>query len=352
MRRFAIVLLISCTIPLLSPGITTALPNGLEVSTYKSGLNFPIDMAWVPGTKRIFFTEKTGKIRVLDGHNLHDRSCATLNASSSGERGLLGIILHPNFKENHWLYVYYSNASPLENRVTRFTVHGSRCRNAKHIVTGISAASSGYHNGGQLDFVGGKLFVSTGERHEADLAQQKNNRLGKILRYNADGSIPKGNPFSRQGNRNPVWSYGHRNPFGLTHKPGTNVLIETENGPSCDDEMNRIRKGGNYGWGSTDGCGPGGAGNNPREPLWRWSNIVVPTDPWWYKGPLKRLNNSVFVGEYSSGRLHKFKLNKDGSAVRKHSITFNDSEGILDVSKGPGGNLYYLTGDSIRRIHS
>ena len=352
MKRLVVVLLVASVASMWAPGPTGALPKGLDVSTYKSGLNFPIDMAWVPGTKRIFFTEKTGKIRILDGHNLRQMACANLNVNSDGERGLLGIVLHPNYKQNHWLYVYYSNASPLENRVTRFTVNGRNCTNRNHIITGISAASSGYHNGGQLEFVGKKLFVSTGERHQPNLAQKKNNRLGKILRYNADGSVPEGNPFSRQENKNPVWSYGHRNPFGLTHKPGSKILIETENGPSCDDEMNRIRKGRNYGWGNGDDCGPGGAGPNPKEPLWRWSNIVVTTDPWWYQGPLKRLNNSLFVGEYSTGRLHKFKLNRTGSNVRKHSIAFNNPEGILDVSKGPGGNLYFLTNDSIRRIHN
>ena len=349
MKRTLVVLLTAIMVSAWAPGTTRALPQGLDVNTYKSGLNFPIDMAWVPGTNRIFFTEKTGKIRILDGNNLRDRACADLNVNSDGERGLLGIVLHPNFDRNHWLYVYYSNASPLENRVTRFTVDGRDCKNPKHVVQGISAATSGYHNGGQLEFVAGKLFVSTGEAHQPSLAQKKGNRLGKILRYNADGSVPNDNPF---GNNNPVWSYGHRNPFGLTHKPGDNILIETENGPECDDEMNVIRKGRNYGWGEEDDCGPGGAGPNPKEPLWRWSNIVVPTDPWWYKGPLKRLNNSVFVGEYSSGKLHKFKLTRRGNGVRKHSITYNDPGRILDVSKGPGGDLYFLTSDSIRRIHN
>ena len=349
MRRISVVLLAVVAASLWAPATTQALPRGLNVNTYKSGLNFPIDMAWVPGTNRIFFTEKTGKIRILDGHNLRNQACANLNVNSNAERGLLGIVLHPRYNQNHWLYVYYSNASPLENRVTRFRVDGGDCRDRKHIVKGISAASSGYHNGGQLEFAGGKLFVSTGEKHQPHLAQDKNNRLGKILRYNADGSVPNGNPF---GNNNPVWSYGHRNPFGLTHKPGGKVVIETENGPSCDDEMNVIKKGRNYGWGNSDDCGPGGAGPNPKEPLWRWSNIVVPTDPWWYRGPLNRLNNSVFVGEYSSGKLHKFKLTPKGNDVRKHSITFNNPEGILDVSKGPGGDLYFLTNDSIRRIHN
>ena len=351
MKRFVVPILVLGLLAI--PAMAPALPSGMSVSTYKGGLSFPVDMAWVKGTERVFFTEKaSGKVRIIDNGNLRARACADLAVNSSGERGLLGIVLHPNFDENHWLYVYYANASPLENRVTRFTVSEGRCRNAKHIVKGISAASSGYHNGGQLEFVGNKLFVSTGERHDPALAQRKGNRLGKILRYKADGSVPKSNPFSRDGDRNPVWSYGHRNPFGLTHKPRTQKLFSTENGPSCDDELNVIKKGRNYGWGSGYDCGTAGVGPNPKGPLRRWSNIIVPTDPWFYKGPLDRLSNKLYVGDYSSGRLHKFKLNRKGSRIRKHSIVHDDADGILDVSKGPGGDLYFLTNDSIRRIHN
>src|SRR5918996_1106263 len=139
------------------------LPPGLEVRTYKRNLAFSVDMAWVKGTKKIFFTEKnTGKVRVLVGRRLRRRACVNLDVNNAGESGALGIALHPNFRENHYLYVYYTNASPRENRVTRFTVRRNRCRNRTNIATGI-AASSGYHNGGQLEFVGRKLFVSTGE---------------------------------------------------------------------------------------------------------------------------------------------------------------------------------------------
>lgn len=351
MRRFTITLLL--VVGLVGvPAVAGGLPQGVEVSTYKRGLNFPVDMAWVKGTKRIFFTEKnSGKIRVLDGRNLRARACTDLPVNSDGERGTLGIALHPNFKQNHWLYVYWTKRSPLENRVTRFTVTNGRCRNPKHVVKGISAASGGYHNGGQIEFVGNKLFVAVGDQHEPANAQRKDNRLGKILRYNANGSIPRGNPFSGAGGRNPVWTYGHRNPFGLAHKPGTKQIFSTENGPNCDDELNVIKKGRNYGWGPGYICGTAGVGPNPKRPLKRWGNIVVPTDPWFYKGRIKALSGALFVGEYSSGKLHKYVLNKRGTRIRRHSVPIDNPDGILDVSKGPGGWLYFLTNSSIRRIH-
>ena len=326
-----------------------AVPKGLQVRTYKSGLNFPVDIAWVPGTKKIFFTEKSGKVRVMVGRRLFSRPCRNLDVNDAGERGALGIVLHPRFKKNHWLYVYYTNASPLENRVTRFKVRNDRCRKAKNIVTGLNAASSGYHNGGQLEFVGNKLFVATGDSHQSGLAQDRSSRLGKVLRYNADGSVPKGNPFSQPGNRNPVWSYGHRNPFGLTHRPGSKKLYATENGPECDDELNLIRKGRNYGWGSGYSCGTAGVGTNPKGPIKRWSSIIVPTDPWWYRGKLGKLTGDIYMGDFDGG-LHRIRLNHKGTKLRSDRVIHRASNGIVDVSKGPGGILYFATTTAILRI--
>ncbi|MGH2788528.1 MAG: PQQ-dependent sugar dehydrogenase [Actinomycetota bacterium] len=328
-----------------------ALPQGTVVRRYRGSLNFPVDMAWAQGTNKIFFTEKnTGKIRVMVGRNLRATACRNLDVENSGERGALGIVLHPNFSQNHWLYVYYTQRSPLQHRVTRFTVVNNRCRSPRHILSGIGAQGGGYHNGGQLEFVKGKLFVSTGEQHQPAAAQNTDNRLGKVLRVNAGGSIPPGNPFSQPGDRNPVWSYGHRNPFGLTHKPGTKQLFETENGPNCDDEFNRIVKGRNYGWGSGYGCGTAGVGPNPKPPLRRWGSIIVPTDPWWYRGRMGKLNGDVYVGDFSEGRIHRLLINSRGTRVRGDRIIHNAPAGITDVSKGPGGWLYFLTSGAMYRI--
>jgi len=344
MRRVWI-LMIAALVVLPTPS-APALPRGTEVRTYKSGLAFPVDMAWVKGTKKIFFTEKnTGRIRVMIRRRLLDRPCVDLDVVSDGERGALGIALHPKFKDNKFLYVYYTNASPLDNRVTRFRVRRNRCRDPRHIVTGIQT-TSGYHNGGQIEFVKGKLFVATGESHNPADAQNTTNRLGKILRVNPNGSVPDNNPF---GPANPVWSYGHRNPFGLAHKPGTGKIYESENGPSCDDEVNFIRKGRNYGWGSNYQCGTAGVGLNPKAPIRRYSNIIVPTDMTWYTGKIRALRGLV-MGDFGNGRLHKFDLNDRGTRVQHDRIVYDHSSGILDVARGPGGWLYFLTSSSIMRV--
>ncbi len=327
----------------LVPGNAAALPKGHKVQTYKGGLSFPIDMAWVDGTKKIFFTEKnTGKIRILKGKRLLDRACVKLDVRSDGESGLLGLTLHPRFKKNHLLYVYWTDDSPVQNRVTRFKVVNDRCTNKKTIIKGIRYGG-GYHNGGQLEFSKGKLFVSVGEAHDPAAAQDTEGRLGKILRLTADGSVPNGNPFN-----NEVWSYGHRNPFGLASRPGTSLLYETENGPSCDDELNLIRKGRNYGWGSNYQCGTSGVGSDPKGPLRRYGSVIVPTDLWWYSGRLDMLNNELLMGDFH-GDLHAFKFKNNGTAVKKERIVYRTS-GITDVSKGPGGWPYFMTTDGIFRI--
>jgi aldose sugar dehydrogenase len=326
--------------------------NGFRVSRYHSGLEFPIDMAWVPGTKKIFFTEKaTGKVRVMIRDRLLSRPCVKLDVNADGERGTLGIVLRNHFRENHQLYVYYTNAAPLENRVTRFTVRHNRCTKPRPILRHLSASSSGYHNGGQLEFLRGKLFVSTGEAHDAAHAQSLSSRLGKVLRLRPSGAIPRGNPFSKPGSRNPVWTYGHRNPFGLTREPGGRLLVESENGPECDDELNLIVRGRNYGWGNGYGCGTRGVGPDPKAPLVRWTPTIVPTDPWWYRGRLKALSGSVYMGDFSSGRLHRFRLDSSGRLLSK-SVIFHAPEGIVDVSKGPGGWLYFLTPTAMYRLVS
>ena len=327
-----------------------ALPDGTQVEVYEGGLDFPIDMAWVPGTKKVFFTEKnTGRIRVMAGRRLLARACTDLDVEPSGERGALGIALHPKFDRNHFLYVYYTNREPLENRVARFRVRDNRCRSKRVIVKGLATKGATNHNGGQLEFMGGKLFVSTGEAADPSEAQDVNSRLGKILRYNADGSIPDGNPFSEPGDRSPVWSFGHRNPFGLVARPGTNRLYSTENGPSCDDELNRIRPGSNYGWGDGYECGTAGVGPSPRGPIRRWSDVVVPTDAWWYSGRMKSLSGSLYAGDFD-GNLHRFFMNAKGTRVREDRVVHSGSGSIVDVSKGPGGWLYFMTTDAMYRI--
>jgi glucose/arabinose dehydrogenase len=333
------------------PSTAEALPAGTRVELFKGGLDFPVDIAYVPNSKKIFFTEKnTGNIRVILRGGLLPQPCVKLNVLTDGERGALGLAVDPDYRANHFLYVYYTNAGPVENRVTRFTVHDNHCTSPRTIVSGIPSVS-GYHNGGQLLFVSGKLFVTVGEGHDAANAQSLRTRLGKVLRYNRNGSIPTDNPVLG-GRRTPIWSYGHRNGFGLAKRGRTGQVFETENGPNCDDELNRILRGRNYGWGDGYACGTVGVGPNPVPPLKRWTPTVAPTDPWFYRGKVQSLREALFVGDFNTGTLRRIVLNTAGTAVTSISSTYVAANGITSVSGGPGGWLYFSTTTGIYRIVS
>ena len=339
-----------------APGVSHALPEGTEVQVYKGGMTeLPVDMAWVPGTRKIFFTEKgSGRIRVMQGRKLLAQPCKDLQVNNDGERGALGIALDPDYPTNHYLYVYFSSLTQNDNRVVRFTVEDNRCTERFLVISGIPAGNR--HNGGQLEFMDGYLFISTGEIGDPALAQETETMpqalAGKVLRIQPDGDIPADNPFQTNGQPNAVWSYGIRNTFGLAVKPDTSQLYASENGPGCLDELNYIVEADNYGWGpesSTD-CTHPGDGTAPRDPLRTWTPTIAPTDLAWYEGRLDAFDESLLMGDFNEGRIRRFRLAPDGETIATARIVYNGPDGILDVAKGPGGWVYFLTPEGIMRI--
>jgi glucose/arabinose dehydrogenase len=190
-------------------------------------LAFPTNMAIAPDG-RIFYTEKeTGDIRIIAGDHVLPQPFDHLDVIGGGETGLLGIALHPNFSAQPWVYVYYSDAADGRNRLIRILADGDTGTERQNMIDGLPA--SGYHNGGDLVFgLDGSLFLSLGEAHEAERAQDPNDIGGKVIRIEADGTLAPDNPF---GPDNPVYSIGHRNSFGLCVDPANGDLWETENGP-------------------------------------------------------------------------------------------------------------------------
>lgn len=196
---------------------------------------------------RIFFTEREGRIRIIDAQsNLIDDPAASIRVEQTGEGGLLGLALHPNFTENHLLYVYhtYANKSKLYNKVLMLTENENKIIESKVIIDSIPGAQ--FNDGGSIKFgPDGKLYISTGDATIPELAQNVKSLAGKILRLNPDGTIPGDNPFLGS----PVYSYGHRNIQGIAWHSQTKQLYATEQGgPSGNDEINVIKAGSNYGW--------------------------------------------------------------------------------------------------------
>jgi glucose/arabinose dehydrogenase len=226
---------------------------GVKAVVVKSGLHKPTGFTFDP-KGRIWYVEKdTGEVRILTPSTGASRLFFDITkVNADGERGGLGIALHPRWPKKPFVYVYVTRrgaGGALENQVVRIRSDGGRAAGWTVLLRwGVSSATN--HNGGRIVFgPDGNLWIVTGENANPANSQKLRDPRGKILRIRPDGSVPANNPF---GSR--VWAYGIRNSFGMVFDPKTNRLWETENGPSCNDEINLIVKAGNYAWGPSWQC--------------------------------------------------------------------------------------------------
>jgi glucose/arabinose dehydrogenase len=304
-----------------------------EPEPYLRNLAFPTNLAFAPDG-RLFFAEKdTGAIRIVQDDRVLGVPFATVGVAPEAERGLLGIALGPDFARQPWVYVYFSDATDGVNRLARIRADGNTGGPARIVLEGLDS-SVGYHNGGDLAFgTDGTLFVSVGEAHDPGRAQDIDDIGGKVLRIEADGTIPADNPF---GDQNPVWSYGHRNSFGLCVDPQTGTLWETENGPDVNDEINLIEPGGNYGWPLTTGRGDDEELSQP---------IAVFPTPIAVTG-CAVVDGNLFFGSFD-GRL--WWLPPGDRAADPTQVARFDA-GVTDVAAGPDGVLAIATADAIWRF--
>ncbi len=213
-------------------------------------LDTPWGIDFLPSGVMIF-TERPGVVSAWEGGRR--RTLGKVATLEEGEGGLLGVAVDPEFERNNYVYLYYTR--PHANRVSRFVLRERGLGEEKAILDGIPRAQ--FHDGGRIAFgPDGKLYVTTGDALEPARSQDRNELAGKILRLNKDGSVPSDNPFG-----NAVWAYGLRNPQSLAWDPQTRELYVTDHGPSAHDEIDRIERGGNYGWPRV--CGEAGSGIAP-----------------------------------------------------------------------------------------
>lgn len=228
--------------------VTNSLPN-ITVSVLAENLDTPWAIDFVPDG-RIFVTERPGHIRVIKNSTLQAEPWLTLDVAESGESGLLGLAIDPQFTQSGYIYVAYTYRTTLgtiENRLVRLRDINGKGVLDKILLDGVNGG--GIHDGGRVKFgPDGKLYWTVGETGSSQLAQDLASYNGKILRLNPDGTIPADNPYPGSF----VYCYGHRNPQGLAWQPGTGRLYATEHGPSGfpggRDEVNYIEAGKNYGW--------------------------------------------------------------------------------------------------------
>ncbi|WP_018342822.1 PQQ-dependent sugar dehydrogenase [Cytophaga aurantiaca] len=322
---------------------------GVQIAT---GLD-PVAMDIAPDG-RIFLAEKNGKIRIIKNGSLLPTPFITIpNLDNFNERGLLKVLIDPDFATNHYVYTYYTYKSPAtnvsNNRVSRFTANGDvAVAGSELVLINLNDLGSvGYHNGGGLAFKDGKIFISTGENTVSSNSQSFNTLLGKVLRINSDGSIPTDNPFytSATGNNRAIWALGFRNPFKLAVQPGTGRLFINDVGAGTWEEINDGLAGKNYGWPEIEGVRTNQTmPANYQDPFYAYNhnaggcaitagafyNPAVAQFPSAYTG-------NYFFGDYCDGNIKTLDLST--KAVTTFASGINRP---LDMVIGNDGTLYFI----------
>lgn len=326
------------------------LPEGdnVTVSVWIENLEIPWSLIFLPDG-RALVSERPGRIRLIKGGRLQDEPYAVLDVAHTGEAGLMGLALHPDFPDKPYVYAMhtYKKDNELFNKVVRIRDKGNKGRVTRTVIDHIPGAR--FHNGGRIAFgPDTMLYIAAGENFKADVAQDVQSLGGKILRITPEGGIPEDNQFKDS----PVYSYGHRNPQGIAWHPVSGELFASEHGPSGEfghfahDEINVIRRGGNYGWPEVIGA----AGHKSyRDPLIVWKKTTPPSGITFYRGTLMgHLTHSLFVATLRSEALVRIVLD-DTHHPKKIERWFSSVyDGgkygrIRDVVEGRDGALYFLT---------
>jgi glucose/arabinose dehydrogenase len=316
--------------------------SGYKIETVAENLTIPWSIDWLPDGTALF-TERNGNLRAIQNGELLQEPLLTLGVGA-GEGGLLGVAVDPDFEKNNYIYLYYTYTEfvTTSNKVVRYQVDDKTVTEDKVLIDGIPGAS--YHDGGRIQFgPDGKLYITTGEAGNPDLAQDLNSLGGKILRINSDGTIPEDNPWKDS----PIYTIGHRNPQGIDWDESGN-LVATEHGPSgwrgvAHDEINLIIPGANYGWPDVIGDETADGLQNPI--LHTGDDTWAPSGAEFYnEDKIPQWNGKYFVATLRGSHLHMIDFDLENNKVISHEKLFQDEFGRLrDVQTGPDGYLYILT---------
>jgi len=342
----------------------------VQVTTVASGLDTPWAFEFLPDG-RIIATEKAGSMRIVAKDGALSPPVAGVPAvDSQGQGGLLDVALDPDFARNRT--IFFSYAEPRGNNTNGTTLAKAtlvdgpspRLENVQVIFRQTPAWESRLHFGSRIVFnPDGTLFLTVGERSIVPTrvqAQDLNGHLGKVIRLNKDGSVPKDNPFVGRSDARPeIWSWGHRNVQAAALQPGTNLLWTIEHGPRGGDELNQPEKGKNYGWPTItygieySGAAMPGARTQQagmEQPIYYWDPVIAPTGATFYTGNLfPAWKGNLFIGGLGSRKLVRLVL--DGKRVVGEEWLLTDQDKrIRDVKQGPDGALYVLTSETDGKV--
>ena len=309
-------------------------PQAIEILA--SNLQIPWSLDFLPASQNdkansdILFTQRPGILSLLSNGSV-STVAEIEDVEAIGEGGLMGLTIHPDFSNNQFIYLMYTYSAKEDNtlnRVVRYKYSEGTITDKEIIVDRIPGAR--FHNGGRIKFGPDEfLYITTGDSQEPSLAQNRDSLAGKILRVKDDGSPAPGNPFNSR-----IYSYGHRNPQGLTWDSSGN-LYSTEHGrsnPTGYDEVNLIEAGKNYGWPEIEG---NEVRNNLVTPL---ANSGLGT---WAPGSAAFYNKSLFFGGLRGAALFELKLENEKTILVEHFL--NEFGRIRDAVIGPDNMIYITT---------
>ena len=371
-------------------------PHGVILKTEKEtvkievvtrGLVTPWAMEFLPDG-RFLVTERNvnqvGSLKIVDKNGVASQPIrGTPESHANQDSGMFDVTIHPKYAENGWIYLSYSSrlpapasapaasapatapgaapgapgagrrgrggggAPPTMTNIVRGRIKDGQWVDQQFIYQAPAElySTSGAHYGSRFTWdKEGHLYYSIGERAVPDQAQNLANPIGKVLRVNDDGSIPKDNPFVNTPNAFPaIWTYGNRNPQGLAWDPVTGKLWESEHGPTAGDEINILRPGHNYGWGvvtkgSQDGITKTSA-PGMDDPIVYYIPTLAPAGMTFYTGDkYPGWKNNLFVGGLAGQQLRRLEV--DDESVTKQEVIFNQFGRVRDVVQGPDGYLY------------
>lgn len=348
-------------------GVTTKTPYETKMLTDK--LDRPWGIVALPDG-RLLITEKKGTMRIVSTTgSVSEKITGMPEVNDSGQGGLLGITIDPDFANNRMLYWTFSDKTKEGNLTAvakgRLASDETKVENATVIFRATPGHIGNLHYGGRILFdKNGYLVFSTGERSDLETrpqAQQLNSANGKVLRITTDGKAAPGNPFASTPNARPeIYSYGHRNVQGLAFHPVTGDLWENEFGPLGGDELNLIQAGKNYGWPiitygmeySGDKIGTHiGQKEGLEQPVYYWDPVLSPSGMTFYSGTaIPEWKNNLFISGLSSTHIARLVI-ENNKVVGEERLLKEENQRFRDITQGKDDALYAVTdGGRLYRI--
>jgi len=329
----------------LAGGASAAL---VEAHRVHQLLDFPSTLKFAPDGRLFYLETFAGNVMYYaDSNAMAPTLWASIPVISTVEHGLLGMAFHPQFPDSPYVYFYHTNPTPYFNRVVRMTDSSGVGTHYCVIFDGLPCGSES-HEGGRLAFGPDRmLYVTVGDQGVEANSQDTSTPLGKILRLTTMGLPAPGNPF---GPLNPAIAYGTRNSYGICFDPLNGDGYFTENGPTCDDELNFLQFAANYGWGPNHVCGVIPPGT--MAPMWSISPTIAPTGICVYRGKtLQPYNGDLFFTSFNQSNLWRVVLSPAGpDQVGSVQVFSEFDEAALDVTVGPDQSIWVSTASSIWRI--